>query len=131
MNEKELSTDQIKALNLIMQGKTDIEIAETLKIDRVTIWRWKNKDLLFISELNKLKNSFYKSLLTKEQLILDKSYKVIQEELDSGKNKVQIALAIIKGIKQTNKKELKEEIEDIANEMDDNEIIKKMSKLQR
>jgi len=99
MADKQLSGEQIKALSLIMEGKSDQEIASILGVDRGTIWRWKNKDILFESELNRLKNEVVGSINIGSQTLLKKSIEIIQEELASGENRVNVALSIIKTLK--------------------------------
>lgn len=99
MADKQLNVEQIKALSLIMEGKSDQVIASILGVDRGTIWRWKNKDILFESELNRLKNEVVGSINIGSQTLLKKSIEIIQEELTSGENRVNVALSIIKTLK--------------------------------
>ncbi len=95
-----LELKQEKALMLIVQGKTNTEIAEILGIDRVTLWRWK-KDLCFQEELNRIKNGINRALWFKQKKLLDKCQEIIKEELNNkeSKNKLNIALSIWKTFK--------------------------------
>jgi hypothetical protein len=95
-----LEIKQEKALMLIVQGKTNTEIAEILEIDRVTLWRWK-KERSFQEELNRIKNGINRAIWFKQRILLDKCQEIITEELNNkdSKKRVNIALTIYKNFK--------------------------------
>lgn len=49
---EELSIEQLNAIDLLVQGKTDLEVGEAVGVARQTVCQWRNKNAEFIAELN-------------------------------------------------------------------------------
>lgn len=49
---EKLSIEQQKAIDLLITGGSDADVARALGIARQTVWTWRNHNQLFIDELN-------------------------------------------------------------------------------
>lgn len=82
MSETNLNPKQLKAINLLVSGKTDTETAELVGVSRTTIYTWKNKDFDFKAELNRNMNEILKKARYKRISVLNKAYEVLEMALD-------------------------------------------------
>ena len=48
-----LSVEQLNAIDVLVQGRTDQETAETVGVARETVTRWRNDNPHFTAELNR------------------------------------------------------------------------------
>jgi DNA-binding CsgD family transcriptional regulator len=48
-----LTVQQLNAIDLLLLGKSDGEVAQTLGLHRETIWQWRHNRVLFVAELNR------------------------------------------------------------------------------
>ncbi len=51
---RQLSQEQMNAIEHLLQGKSDRAVSEAAGVSRQTVWEWRNRDPLFIAELNRL-----------------------------------------------------------------------------
>lgn len=49
---RQLSQEQMNAIEHLLQGRSDRAAAEAVGVSRQTVWEWRNRDPLFIAELN-------------------------------------------------------------------------------
>ena len=49
---RQLSQEQMNAIEHLLQGKSDRAVSEAVGVSRQTVWEWRNRDPLFIAELN-------------------------------------------------------------------------------
>jgi transcriptional regulator with XRE-family HTH domain len=78
----DLSPEQLKAIDLLLQGKNDSEVAEALKVNRSTVNLWRNKNASFKALLNNRKNTEFEKLEQKRLNVKAKAYKVLDAYLD-------------------------------------------------
>lgn len=99
-----LNEKQYRAIPLILEGKTDTEVAEAVGVSRSTVNIWKNQDPNFIAELNRERTAIRETIKKKHTDTVLKAYKVLNKALDSELNKEdpdpKIALEIIKIYKE-------------------------------
>jgi len=91
---RHLSEQQLKAIDLILAGYTDKQVAEQVGVTRQTVNEWKNKNPYFMAELNSRRKAIRDAAFDK---LLNLSYKaidVIEKEIESGNWK--LAMEIIK-----------------------------------
>ena len=50
---RQLSIEQENAIDLLLQGKSDREVAEAVGVSRQTVTEWRNGNALFAAELNR------------------------------------------------------------------------------
>jgi hypothetical protein len=56
---RELSVAQRRAIDLLVAGATDGEAAEAVGVTRQTVNTWRNRDPIFIAELNRLRRDLW------------------------------------------------------------------------
>ena len=58
---RQLSVEQERALELIILGQNDREVAESLSIARQTVHKWRNYNPLFVANLNAIRQNLWGS----------------------------------------------------------------------
>lgn len=100
-----LNDKQLKAIEHIINGLSDGEVAELVGVTRETVNTWKNQNHDFIAELNKRRNSISITIQDKQRELVTKAYRVLDKHLDNQLNSdeidVKTALDIIKMYKPT------------------------------
>jgi len=89
-----LSPEQLQAITLLVAGKSNTEVADTLGKERKTIYRWK-QDPHFISELNRQRKEIYESGQVRLHGLLHKAITVIERQMDQ-ENNLKSALEVLK-----------------------------------
>lgn len=98
-NVVRLSAKQYHAIELILAGKSDAQIAETVGKRRNTIWQWRNHNPQFIAALNQRQKQLQEESVKQMENLCSQSLEVIERALDDvGELKpgVQLALAVIR-----------------------------------
>ena len=90
---KGLGDDQIRAIPLIIEGKTDVQVGEALGKRRETINRWRNQDKLFIRELQAAREAYLDAQITALSATTPKVITVLQDLLDSEDEKIRMQAA--------------------------------------
>ena len=91
VENRRLSDDQVRAIPLIIEGKTDAQVGETLGKRRETINRWRNQDEHFIKELQVAREAYLDAQITALSATTPKVITVLQDLLDSEDEKNQNA----------------------------------------
>jgi hypothetical protein len=81
-----LSELQLQAIELTMQGHSDVHIAETLRINRRTLWRWKNLDDDYRRVLNNARIQMYSSAADRYQTLLSRATGILSQCLQDSAN---------------------------------------------
>jgi hypothetical protein len=94
----QLSIEQMNAIDLLVLGTSDKEVAEAVGVHRTTIWLWRSQDPLFIAELNRRRNEVWRRGADKLRALIPKALAVLEEELANADNKdrAKIALEILR-----------------------------------
>src|SRR3989337_108349 len=93
---RELSTEQRNAVDLLVTGKTDQDVAEAVGVSRQTVCGWRLYHPLFGAELNRRRQEVWGAAADKLRDLLPKALDVLSEELKSGESKLKVALEIVK-----------------------------------
>lgn len=93
--EQGLTIEQLNAIDMLVMGRTDKEVAEIIGVNRVTITKWRNYDLCFQAELNKLRKEIWNSSIDKMRALVPKAIERLEKEVGS-ENGWKIALEIVK-----------------------------------
>lgn len=96
--EQGLTIEQLNAIDLLVLGQNDQEVANKVGVNRVTITKWRNYDIYFQAKLNKRRKEMWSSSLDKIRSLLPKAMERLEQEVDS-KHGWKIALEIIKLMK--------------------------------
>jgi hypothetical protein len=95
-NPLHLSVEQENAINLLLLGKTDAEVAEGVGVHRVTVTKWRNKHPAFQAELNRRRQEVWEAAIDQVRSLVPKAVAVIAGEFDGGKDRLRAALEVLK-----------------------------------
>ena len=93
VENKGLNDDQVRAIPLIIEGKTDVQVGEVLGKRRETINRWRNQDKHFIKELQAAREAYLDTQITALSATTPKVITVLQDLLDSEDEKIRMQAA--------------------------------------
>jgi hypothetical protein len=100
-----LSVKQLNAIDPIVAGSNDREVAEKVGVERETVTRWRLYHPAFRAELNKRRKEVLESSLDKMRTLVPKSLETIEEVLSDPANpnrwKVAVKFLEIAGISET------------------------------
>ncbi len=98
--DRELTTEQQSAIDLLVLGKSDQETADAVGVHRVTVTKWRLYDALFQAELNKRRRDVFGTAADRLRALLPVAVEVLEAELSDTENRSrgQLALAIIKAV---------------------------------
>lgn len=102
-----LSPEQLQAIQLLVAGKSNIEVAQAIAKERRTISRWK-KDPRFLAAINEERKELYEAGQIRLYGLLGKAIDVIEQKLDEGNFKAATEVLRIIGL---NSKPLKPDFE--------------------
>ena len=90
---EELSEEQLQAIPLIIQGKSDAEVGEAIGRTRETVNRWRNHDEDFSDALDDARDSFMESQLVAVSAGAQMAVSALEELLNSEDDKVRLQAA--------------------------------------
>ncbi len=92
--ENELSPKQETAIEMMLDGRTDLEISHRLKMRRQTINEWRNHNMDFIYELQMRRNQLWEKHRDKMSRAVEKAFDILIKNLDNKDEKIQLAVAM-------------------------------------
>lgn len=90
-----LTIDQLNAIDLLVIGKTDKEVAGIVGINRVTVTKWRNYDLDFQAELNKKRKEIWSSSIDRLRALVPLAIERLEQEIENTHG-WKVALEVIK-----------------------------------
>lgn len=90
---RQLSQEQINAIEHLLQGNSDNVIAETVGVSRQTIWEWRKQDPLFIAEVNRRRIELWNEACERMKSLANRALDVLELQLNSGDPKTSLAAA--------------------------------------
>ena len=90
----ELTPQQEIAIEMLMDGKTDLEISKKLKMCRQTINVWRNHNMDFIYELQMRRSQVWEKQRDKMSRAVDKAFDILIKNLDNKDEKIRLAVAM-------------------------------------
>ena len=93
--ERGLTIEQLNAIDLLIVGKTDKEVAELTGVNRVTITKWKNYDIYFQAELNQRRKEVWNGSIDKMRALVPMAMEKLEREIE-GPNGWKVSMEIIK-----------------------------------
>ena len=93
VENKVLNDDQVRAIPLIIEGKTDAQVGDILGKRRETINRWRNQDKHFIKELKEAREAYLDAQITALSAATPKVLTVLQDLLNSEDEKIRMQAA--------------------------------------
>ena len=98
---QQLSIEQENAIDLLIQGKGDREVAEAVHVSRQTVNQWQNHDAVFVAALNARRQETWGSQSERLRNLVAKAIDVLEEDLSSDEKKLRqsAAIHILKSVK--------------------------------
>ncbi|WP_407271410.1 helix-turn-helix domain-containing protein [Radiobacillus sp. PE A8.2] len=93
--EQGLTTAQLHAIDLLVTGKTDREVADIIGVNRVTVTKWRNYDVYFQTELNKGRKEILGASIDRIRALVPKAMERLEKEV-KGEHGWKVALEVIK-----------------------------------
>ena len=89
---------QYRAIEMMLNGHREADIADELKIDRVTVWRWRKLDPCFIAALNRRRAELWADHSDKLRALVAQALEVASAELANEANpeRGKLAIAVLK-----------------------------------
>jgi hypothetical protein len=105
---RQLSIEQENAIDHLLQGKSDRAVAETVGVSRQTVWEWRNRDPLFIAELNRQRVELWSEARQRLKSLANRALDVVETQIDSDDPKAALAAAkyVLQGTKLLGETEL-------------------------
>ncbi len=94
ITDEELKSKQEMAVELIANGKTDLEVAKAIQVGRQTVNEWKNHDVEFQLDLQIRRREIIFALRDKLNELVMTSMGIIQKNLENKDPKVQLNVAL-------------------------------------
>ena len=91
-----LSIEQLNAIDILVNGKTDQETAQSVGVARETVTRWQNNNPYFAAELNKQRRSIWAASHDRLRSLAGKAVDTLEAALDAGDSRT--AVEVMKAI---------------------------------
>ena len=91
-----LSVEQLNAIDVLVQGRTYQETAETVGVARETVTRWRNDNPHFTAELNRQRRLIWSDSHDRLRALASKAVDTLETSLDEGDSRV--AVEVLKAI---------------------------------
>ncbi len=91
-----LSVEQLNAIDILVQGRTDQETAETVGVARETVTRWRNDNPHFTAELNRQRRLIWSDSHDRLRALAGKAVDVLETSLEEGDSRV--AVEVLKAV---------------------------------
>ena len=91
-----LSVEQLNAIDVLVQGRTDQETAEAVGVARETVTRWRNDNPHFTAELNRQRRLIWGDSHDRLRALAGKAVDTLETSLGEGDSRV--AVEVLKAI---------------------------------
>lgn len=78
---RQLTIEQENAIDLLLQGKSDREVAEAVGVSRQTVTEWRNRNALFAAELNRRRQEVWGGQTERLRQLVAQAVSVLEEDL--------------------------------------------------
>jgi hypothetical protein len=89
---KPLSVEQQNAIDLLILGKSDQEVAETIGRDRTTVWEWRHAHPLFMATLERRRAEVWRQPQERLRSLMSKAVENLAAAVEDGDLKASIEL---------------------------------------
>jgi Homeodomain-like domain len=87
---KRLSPEQESAIDLLILGKSDREVAEAVGVTRETVWHWRHEHPVFMATLERRRAEVWRQPQERLRSLLSKAVENIGQAVESGDLKASI-----------------------------------------
>ncbi|MCM1991335.1 helix-turn-helix domain-containing protein [Oceanirhabdus seepicola] len=91
-SQNKLSVNQLNAIDLLIQGKTDQETADIVGVARETVTRWRNENPYFAAEMNRQRKQIWEGQHERLRGLVSKAVDTLEKAIDEGNVKAAIEL---------------------------------------
>jgi Helix-turn-helix of insertion element transposase len=95
---QQLDPRQLRAVDLLVEGKTDTQVAAEIEVDRSTVWRWRKRDPFFRAELARRRDELWNASGERLRALRLRAFDAIDDALDRGDWRAAVALLKLTGI---------------------------------
>ncbi len=88
--------EQQNAIDLLILGKTDREVAETIGVNRVTVTKWRNYDPHFQAELNRCRRELWGASVDRLRGLVPRALDALEQDLEHSKHSGRVAVEILR-----------------------------------
>ena len=92
-NIRQLSQEQMNAIDYLLKGQSDRAAAEALGVRLQTIWDWRDNDPRFIAELNRQRVELWSEARERLKSLANRALDTVELQLDSGDPKASLSAA--------------------------------------
>ena len=93
-NKTQLNDKQLQAIDLILIGNTDDQVAKHVGVNRSTVCQWRNHNIYFQAELNKRRKEIWEATSDRLRSLAFKAMDTVETAIEQGDAK--IALEVLK-----------------------------------
>ena len=79
----QLKLEQDHAINLLLQGKSDREVASAVNVSRQTVNQWRNHDAVFVAELNARQQALWGTATERLRSLISQAVDVLKSDLEN------------------------------------------------
>jgi hypothetical protein len=87
---KPLTVAQESAIDLLILGKSDREVAERIGVHRETVWHWRTHQAVFVAELNKRRQDMFGAAQQRLRALVGKALNNLETAVDAGSLKASL-----------------------------------------
>ena len=80
---RQLSLEQENAIDLLIQGHSDREVASAVNVSRQTVNQWRNRDSVFMGELNARRQAVWGNQAERLRSLISQAVDVLESDLSS------------------------------------------------
>ena len=113
-NKTQLNDKQLQAIDLILIGNTDGQVAKYVGVNRSTVNQWKNHNPYFKAELNRRRKEIWEATLDKRRHLTLKALDTAEMLIEQGNERIILEFIKMAGL---NKQDLSNIEEDNAEEI--------------
>jgi hypothetical protein len=92
-----LNSRQLRAVDMLIAGMTNTEVAAEIGVDRTTVWRW-GTDPFFRAELARRRHELWNSMADRMRALLPRAFDAFEKALDEGNWRAALAFLKLAGI---------------------------------
>ena len=89
---RKLTPQHFQAIELLLQGRNDGEVATQVEVARETVNRWRNRNPIFMAELNRRRLDIWHATRERLRHLGARALDVLDDKLKAGNAKVALAL---------------------------------------
>lgn len=114
-SHRELTPKHHEAIELLIQGRTDAEVATQIGTTRETVNRWRHWHPPFMAELNRRRLDVWRATRERLRFLGARALDVLEQQLQAGNAKV--ALALLRHVQEEKVPHGSTEIEDVITDI--------------